>query len=42
MHNKIFCCAYVSFNYRDKFVEIVYSNSISVALRLETELQDQY
>ena len=42
IHNRIFCCACVSFNYRDEFVKIVYSNLMSVALGLETDLQDQY
>jgi len=41
-NNKIFCCACVSFNYKDEFVKIVYSNLMSVALGLETDLQDQY
>jgi FkbM family methyltransferase len=40
--NKIFCCACVSFDYKDKFVKIVYSNLMSVALGLETDLQDAY
>ncbi len=40
--NKIFCCACVSFDYKDEFVKIVYSNLMSVALGLETDLQDAY
>jgi hypothetical protein len=40
--NKIFCCACVSFDYKDEFAKIVYSNLMSVALGLETDLQDAY
>jgi len=41
-NNKIFCCACVSFDYNKEFVKIVYSNLMTVALGLETDLQDAY
>jgi FkbM family methyltransferase len=41
-NNIIFCCACVSFSYKDEFVKIVYSNLMTVALELETDLQDAY
>jgi FkbM family methyltransferase len=38
--NRIFCNACVSFDYRDRFVEIVYSNLLSAPVGLESDLED--
>jgi FkbM family methyltransferase len=35
---KVYCNACTSFDYKEKFVEIVYSNLMSVSLNLETDL----
>jgi FkbM family methyltransferase len=37
---KVFCNACVSFDYREKFVEIIYSDLMSSSLRLETDIND--
>jgi FkbM family methyltransferase len=37
---KVFCNACVSFDYKEKFVEIVYSNMMSVSLGLETDINN--
>jgi FkbM family methyltransferase len=36
----IYCCACTSFQYREKFVEIVYSNLMSSATGLESDIED--
>lgn len=38
--NKIFCNACVSFDYKEKFVEIIYSDQMTVALGLETDISN--
>ncbi len=38
--NRIFCNACVSFDYKDRFVEIVFSNLLSVPLGLESDIED--
>jgi FkbM family methyltransferase len=40
VRNTVFCNACVSFEYADKFVEIAYSNLMSSALGLETDIGD--
>jgi len=39
-NNKFFCNACASFDYKDKFVEIIYSNLMSVPLGLESDIAD--
>ncbi|WP_228385084.1 FkbM family methyltransferase [Polynucleobacter wuianus] len=38
--NKFFCNACTSFEYEEKFVEIIYSNLMSIPLGLETDIVD--
>jgi FkbM family methyltransferase len=38
--NHIVCAACVSFDYKDEFVKIIYSNSMSVSLNVETDVGD--
>jgi FkbM family methyltransferase len=38
---KVFCNACVSFDYKEKFVEIIYSNLMSTPLGLETDIGDE-
>jgi FkbM family methyltransferase len=38
--NHIVCAACVSFDYKDEFVKIIYSNSMSVSLNVETDIGD--
>jgi FkbM family methyltransferase len=38
--NQIVCAACVSFDYKDEFVKLIYSNSMSVSLNLETDIAD--
>jgi FkbM family methyltransferase len=38
--NAIFCNACVSFDYKDKFVEIAYSNLMSAPIGLESDVED--
>jgi FkbM family methyltransferase len=38
--NHIVCAACVSFDYKEEFVKIVYSNSMSVSLNVETDIAD--
>ena len=38
--NHVVCAACVSFDYRDEFVRIVYSNSMSVSLNVESDIGD--
>ena len=40
LENHIVCAACVSFDYKDEFVKIVYSNSMSVSLNVETDIAD--
>ena len=40
LENHIVCAACVSFDYEDEFVKIVYSNSMSVSLNVETDIVD--
>ena len=37
---KVFCNACVSFDYKEKFVEIIYSNMMSVSLGLESDINN--
>lgn len=37
---KVFCNACVSFEYKEKFVEIIYSNLMSTSVGLETDIND--
>lgn len=37
---KVFCNACVSFNYKEKFVEIIYSNFMSTSTGVETDITD--
>jgi FkbM family methyltransferase len=37
---KVYCNACTSFDYKEKFVEIIYSNLMSVSLNLETDLNN--
>jgi len=39
-NTQVFCNACVSFDYKEKFVEIVYSNLMSTSLGLETDISD--
>jgi len=39
-NTKVFCNACVSFGYRDKYVEIIYSNLMSVPVGLESDIAD--
>ena len=36
----IVCAACVSFDYKDEFVKIIYSNSMSVSLNMDTDIND--
>src|SRR5260370_21880964 len=38
--NQIVCAACVSFDYKDEFVKIIYSNSMSVTVNVETDVGD--
>jgi FkbM family methyltransferase len=38
--NHMVCAACVSFDYRDEFVKLIYSNSMSVSLNVETDIGD--
>jgi FkbM family methyltransferase len=38
--NKMYCNACVSFEYKDRFVEIIYANLMSSPLNLESDLED--
>jgi FkbM family methyltransferase len=38
--NKIVCAACVSFDYKDEFVKVIYSDSMSVTLNVETDIAD--
>jgi FkbM family methyltransferase len=38
--NHIVCAACVSFDYKDEFVKLLYSNSMSVSLNVETDIGD--
>ena len=38
--NKIYCCACTSFDYKEKFVEMTYSNLMSIASNLESDIPD--
>ena len=38
--NRIVCAACVSFDYKDEFVKIIYSNSMSVTTNVETDVGD--
>jgi FkbM family methyltransferase len=40
--NQIICAACVSFDYKDEFVKIIYSNSMSVSLNVETDIGDPF
>jgi FkbM family methyltransferase len=40
-NNKIYCNACTSFDYKDKFVEIIYSNLMSTSLNLESDILDK-
>src|SRR5262249_28673555 len=40
VHNHIVCAACVSFDYKDEFVKIIYSDSMSVTLNVETDIGD--
>ncbi len=37
----VFCCACTSFEYKEKFVEIIYSNLMSTPLGLESDIDNQ-
>jgi FkbM family methyltransferase len=37
---KVFCNACTSFDYKEKFVEIIYSNLMSISLNLETDINN--
>jgi FkbM family methyltransferase len=39
-HNHIVCAACVSFDYKDEFVKIIYSDSMSVTLNVDTDIGD--
>ena len=41
LNNKVFCNACTSFDYQNKFVEITYSNLMSTAIDLESDLVDK-
>ena len=40
LRNHIACVACVPFDYRDEYVKMIYSNSMSVSLNLETDVGD--
>ena len=39
-NNHIYCAAYTSFEYKEKFVEIIYSNLMSTPLGLESDIHN--
>lgn len=38
--SNVYCCACTSFDYKEKFVEIIYSNLMSIPLGLESDIED--
>lgn len=40
LNSKVFCCACTSFQYKEKFVEIVYSNLMTTPLGLESDIKN--
>lgn len=39
---KVFCCACTSFEYKEKFVEIIFSNLMSVPTNLESDIENPF